>query len=47
MYTKYSMDVIEFDRTDVFGIGLASDADKDTGEGGSQHSYGGDSPSDI
>ncbi len=47
MYEKHEMETVFFDGLDVFTIGFASDADPDTGEGGSQHSYGGDSPSDM
>lgn len=46
MYEKHKMETVFFDSADVFAIGLASDADEEGG-GSSQHSYGGDGPSDM
>ena len=46
MYEKHEMNVIGFNSAEVFA-GLTPGSMDGSGGGGSQHSYGGDGPSDI
>ena len=46
MYQKHEMNITGFDNQDVFA-GLTPGSMDESGGGGSQHSYGGDEPSDM